>query len=224
MTISIDATSSSATANSYATEVEFIAYAATRLNVVSGTTVSGSTCSEDEKKALIEAQREITYLPWQAQRTLDTQSLAWPQRYCLDPDAPAVTGLSDIAQLYFDDGLPETAGEFLEGTDQLRVHVSRAEGSRCGGRLRRIACGGWVADLKSVGQIDRRDPFPETVHARLGTPVWRNELAALANHRQGVFPSRAATAQRHTPGAVEEVDHPGSFEGPGGLIDPDRIE
>ena len=122
MTISINATSSSATANSYATEVEFIAYAATRLNVVSGTTVSGSTCSEDEKKALIEAQREITYLPWQAQRTLDTQALAWPQRYCLDPDAPAVTGLSDIAQLYFDDGLPETAGEFE--VDTLYVILS----------------------------------------------------------------------------------------------------
>lgn len=103
MAISIVATAGSATANSYATEAEFIAYAATRLNTPTGTTESGSSCSETEKKALIEAQRELTLLPWAAQRTDDTQALAWPQRYCLDPDAPAVTGISDIAQLYFDD-------------------------------------------------------------------------------------------------------------------------
>ena len=103
MPITITATPGSATANSYATEAEFIARAATRLNVPSGTTVTGSTCTETEKAALIEAQRELTVLPWAAQRFDSTQALAWPQRYALDPDAPSITGLSDIAQLYFSD-------------------------------------------------------------------------------------------------------------------------
>lgn len=123
MAIAIVATPGSATANSYATEVEFIAVAATRLNVPAGTTVSGSTCSETEKTALIEAQREITNLPWAAQRTTSAQALAWPQRYALDPDAPAITGISDIAQLYFDDGLPLTAGSFVVGTNYTIVSV-----------------------------------------------------------------------------------------------------
>jgi len=98
-----NATAGSATANSFSTEGEFIAYAATRLNVPAGTTVSGSTCTETEKAALIEATRELTNLLWQAQRTDSTQALAWPQRYALNPDAPSITGLSDIAELYFDD-------------------------------------------------------------------------------------------------------------------------
>ena len=131
MSITITATAGASTANSYCTEAEFIAYAATRLNVLSGTTTTGSTCSETEKTAMIEAQRELTNLAWAAQRTDSTQALAWPQRYALDPDAPAITGLSDIAQLYFDDDeVPtrvknaqiELALEFLKaGTTDLAV-------------------------------------------------------------------------------------------------------
>jgi len=103
MAIAVESTPGAADANSYADEQEAIDYWATRLNVPAGTTVSGSTCTETEKAALIEAQRELTNLAWQAQRTDSTQALAWPQRYALNPDAPSVTGLSDIAELYFDD-------------------------------------------------------------------------------------------------------------------------
>src|SRR3990167_4272024 len=117
MAITINAVPGSATANSYATEVEFIAYAATLAVVPSSTTVSGSTCTETEKKAMGMAFRVFNNLGWQAQRTTSTQSGSWPQRYCLNPDAPSVTGISDIAQLYFEDGLPFTAGAFVGGTN-----------------------------------------------------------------------------------------------------------
>jgi hypothetical protein len=114
-------------ANSYANEGEFIGYAATRLNVVAGTTVTGSTCSENEKIALIEAAREITNMAWTAQRTFLDQALAWPQRYCLNPDAPAITGITDIAQLYFDPGLILTAGAFVVGTNYTIVSVGSTD-------------------------------------------------------------------------------------------------
>lgn len=103
MAVTIVATSGSATANSFATEAEFIAYAATLAVVPASTTVTGATCSEAEKIALVMAARVFGNLTWQAQRTDSTQALAWPQRYCLDPDAPAITGITDIAQLYFAD-------------------------------------------------------------------------------------------------------------------------
>lgn len=123
MAITIVAVPGSATANSFATEVEFISYAATLANVPTSTTVSGSTCTETEKKALVMAFRVFGNLAWQAQRTSSTQVGAWPQRYCLNPDAPAVTGISDIAQLYFEDGLPFTAGAFVVGTAYTIVSV-----------------------------------------------------------------------------------------------------
>lgn len=103
MAITITATAGSATANSYASEAEFIAYAATRPNVLSGTTASGSTITDAEKRALIQAQRELTVLSWLGSRTDSTQALSWPREFVVDPDAPAITGLTDIAELYFDD-------------------------------------------------------------------------------------------------------------------------
>lgn len=123
MAITIVAVPASATANSFATELEFIAYTETLAVVPTSTTVSGTTCTETEKKALVMAFRVLNNLTWQAQRTSSTQTGSWPQRYCLNPDAPAVTGISDIAQLYFEDGLPFTAGEFVVGTNYTIVSV-----------------------------------------------------------------------------------------------------
>lgn len=87
MAITIVATAGSASANSFVTEAEFIAYMATRLNVPNGTTTTGSAASETEKKAMIEATRELNLLPWQGERTDDTQVLALPRTYLPDPDA-----------------------------------------------------------------------------------------------------------------------------------------
>ena len=51
MPLTIVATAGSPTANSYADEAQFVAYAATKLFVPTGTTVSGATCTEREKAA-----------------------------------------------------------------------------------------------------------------------------------------------------------------------------
>jgi hypothetical protein len=133
--IAIVATAGSATANSYADEAAFIAYAATRLNVVSGTTVSGSTCSENEKKALIEATRDLTKLLWEGSRADTTQILSWPRKYAIDPDKPTSTLLGDIALLYFDstivpqrikDATCELALEYLKaGTTDIAAQDSK---------------------------------------------------------------------------------------------------
>jgi hypothetical protein len=99
--ITITATPGSATANSFATEAEFIAYTATLAVVPTGTTVSGSTCTEAEKKALVMAFRAFNNFRWLAGRTDSTQSGAWPQLYALNPDAPSVYGLTDLTDLYY---------------------------------------------------------------------------------------------------------------------------
>lgn len=88
MAITIVATVGDANANSYASEAEFIAWAAARLNVPADTTVGGESISEDEEKALIEAQREMQTLPWKGQRVSATQALAWPRSLVPDPDSP----------------------------------------------------------------------------------------------------------------------------------------
>ena len=93
MSITIDATSGGASANSFVTEAEAIAYAATRLAAGIGTgsgvwtTVSGSTCTETEKAALIEATREITVREFVGQRSTSTQALSWPRLWAPNPDA-----------------------------------------------------------------------------------------------------------------------------------------
>ena len=86
MTISIVATVGSASANSFLTEVEQIAYMATRLNASSWTSVSGSTCTETEKAAMVEATRELSALVWQGLRVDSTQALSWPRQWCWNPD------------------------------------------------------------------------------------------------------------------------------------------
>ena len=127
MAITIVATVGSATANSYTTEAEFITYLATRLNVPAGTTGSGTTASETEKKAMIEAARELQMLPWVGTRVDTTQILAWPREYAPKPDLPddITVGTSyyylttEIPQLVKDAQI-ELAMEFIKaGTTDL---------------------------------------------------------------------------------------------------------
>jgi len=88
MTLTIDATAGGASANSYVTEAEAILYMAARLNASAWTTVSGSTCTELEKTALIEASRELSALEWKGRRSTTTQVLAWPRWFVENPDSP----------------------------------------------------------------------------------------------------------------------------------------
>lgn len=101
MAITIVATVGSASANSYVTEVEYIARAALTPGVPATATVTGATCSETEKGWLIEMQRELTLLPWKAGRVDSTQSLAWPRIYAEDPDAPSLLGIVGATDFWF---------------------------------------------------------------------------------------------------------------------------
>jgi hypothetical protein len=133
MAITITATVGSASANSFVTEAEAVTYLATRLNRASTwTTVSGSTCTDTEKIALIEATRELTRIAWQGARVDDTQALSWPRNYCVDPDAPLALGTSTTVgyPYYLATEIPdrikeatiELANEFLKaGTTDLAV-------------------------------------------------------------------------------------------------------
>ena len=114
MAITIVATVGSATANSFITEVEYIAFLTTRLNVPSGSTVDPATsCSEDEKKAMIEATRELTLLPWAGSRSDSTQFLSLPREYLQDPDIPWA--------------VVEAADDYYYDNDEVPVRVKEAQ-------------------------------------------------------------------------------------------------
>jgi len=103
VSITIVATVGAATANSYVTEAEYIARAATLPDAPTGTTVTGPTCSEAEKGWLVEMQRNLTLLPWKAGRVSSTQALAWPRLYAEDPDAPSLLGIVGATDFWFEE-------------------------------------------------------------------------------------------------------------------------
>lgn len=106
----IDATAGGASANSFVTEAEAIAYAADRLNLPSGwATVSGADLAEDEKKALIAATQDVDRLTFQGYRTTTTQALSWPRSYVVDPDASISAVVDQLERLpYYDDDVVPT--------------------------------------------------------------------------------------------------------------------
>jgi hypothetical protein len=115
VSISIVATPGSASANSFVTEAEFVAYAATRLNTPAGTSAA-EPCSETEKKAMIDATREITDLEgWIGYRVGDTQVLSWPRQAAINPLSPfgALFATNEIPQLV-KDATVELALEFIK--------------------------------------------------------------------------------------------------------------
>ena len=113
MAITIVATAGSGTANSFVTESEVIAYMATRLNNSAWTTVTGSTCTEDEKKALIEATRELSALNYIGERVDGTQALSWPREDAQNPDSPGIDSMGG-----------ETLGDF--DSDEIPQRVKDA--------------------------------------------------------------------------------------------------
>jgi hypothetical protein len=123
MTIVIDATPGGAAANALVTELEQIAYMATRLNASAWTTITGSDCTETEKAAMIEAARELQSLDWSGARASATQALAWPRWYVINPDIPwsgAVYYESTIIPQRVKDAAMELAFQFLNlGTTDL---------------------------------------------------------------------------------------------------------
>jgi hypothetical protein len=127
MSISIVATAGSASANSFVTEAEAIAYAALRLNLPSGwATVSGSTCTENEKKALIEATRDLSRLVYGGTRTTSVQALSWPRSYALDPDTAVDHQIDVYAGLPFYDSATVPL-RIKEATYELAFEHLRAD-------------------------------------------------------------------------------------------------
>lgn len=125
MAITITATAGSAQANSFASEAEAIAYAASRLNLGNWTTVVGESCSEDEKKALTEATRELDHLTYPGYRVDATQALSWPRAGVPNPDAPVAEPLGSLT------GSPEYASDEIprrlrEATIELAFEFLRA--------------------------------------------------------------------------------------------------
>jgi Putative DnaT-like ssDNA binding protein len=120
MSIAIDASVGGQSSNSFVTEAEAIAFAATRLNLVGWTTVDGSSCEDLEQIALVEASRELSTLLFQGYRSDPTQALAWPRQLAPNPDAG-----SSYYTLYDPNVIPqrikdatcELAFEFLKGGD-----------------------------------------------------------------------------------------------------------
>jgi hypothetical protein len=123
MPVTIDATVGGQAANSFVTEAEAIAFAATRLNLLGWATVTGSAATDTEKKALIEATREITTLPYQGFRTDTAQALAWPRLVAINPFAGSLHYTlydSNIIPQQVKDATCELAFEFLKaGTTDI---------------------------------------------------------------------------------------------------------
>lgn len=127
MAISITATAGSASANSFVTEAEFIAYCAetTSTRLHASATTSGSTATESEKAALVEATRELDRLTWAGTKVTTTQRLAAPRAYWPDPDPPEDLDPVAIEDEYFLDAttIPR---RLKEATCELAIQYLRA--------------------------------------------------------------------------------------------------
>ena len=120
MAIAIVATVGASNANSFCSEAEAVSYAATRLNAPSGwTTFEGTTCTESEKKALIEAQRDINVMMFHGNRTATDQALAWPRYSAPNPDSYDYFDSTEIPQRV-KDAQCELAWQYIKaGTTDL---------------------------------------------------------------------------------------------------------
>lgn len=125
MPITITATPGSVAANSFASEEEAIAYAAMRLNLSGWSTVEGEACSENEKKALIEATRELDHFAYPGFRVTSVQALSWPRAGVINADAPIAEPLGPLS------GFPEYASDEIprrlrEATIELAFEFLKA--------------------------------------------------------------------------------------------------
>lgn len=139
MPVTIDATVGGANANSYVTLAQAETYLEARLNISAWTAATTDT----KNRALVEAQRTLSPLPWAGSRSTDTQALAWPRQYVANPDAPlplttvARENLLPTYVVYYESNIVpervkqaqvELALEFLKsGTTDLAVADANAD-------------------------------------------------------------------------------------------------
>ena len=188
MSTTIVATVGAANANSFALETEWIAYCATRLNPPSGTTVSGTTCTETEKVALVEAARFLSLLEWQGYRVDTTQALAWPRIWAPNPDSPPVSSLSNLDELYFDDG--EIPSRVKNGQIELALAFISL------GTVDLLAVDpNQGVILKTVGPLTTEWASPQSRPQGLAKYPRYGRLAGASTHR----PAAARSARRNYP-------------------------
>jgi hypothetical protein len=111
MAVTIVATVGSASANSYVTLAECTTYMEARLN-----SDAFDDAAEDSKnRALVEATRELTVLPWDGLPVTATQALAWPRQWSRDPDSPVQDYFeTDVIPQRVKDAACELAFQFLK--------------------------------------------------------------------------------------------------------------
>jgi len=132
--LAIDATVGGAASNSFVLEAEAIAFAATRLNLVGWTTLAGTSCTDPEKQALIEATRELSALVYQGFRADPAQALAWPRYLAPNPDTGSsyyVLYDTTVVPQRLKDASCELAFEFLKaGTSDIATHDATLDVTR----------------------------------------------------------------------------------------------
>jgi hypothetical protein len=83
---------------------------------------------DDQLRALIEATRDITVLPFSGQRTAVAQALAWPRSYAVNPDlefnAPTIYFDDDIIPKRITDATIELAYEYLVNALQVKSRTA----------------------------------------------------------------------------------------------------
>jgi len=85
MPSAIVATVGAATANSFQTEAEMIAWADDQLNAEAW---NDEADNDKQLRAMLRATRELDLLPWKGTRVDSTQALSWPRDEVVDPDLP----------------------------------------------------------------------------------------------------------------------------------------
>jgi DnaT-like ssDNA binding protein len=128
MTIAIDSTVGSASANSYNSLAEVSTYLEARLNAEAWTE---ETDAERQKAAMVEAFREINLAAYIGTRASSTQSGQWPRQWAVDPDQiPTTYFATDAIPQRVKDAHCELALEFLRAgsTDPMALSTEQAQG------------------------------------------------------------------------------------------------
>lgn len=122
MAITIDATVGGASANSFVTLAELTSYMEGRLNA----STFDSATADEQNRALVEATRELTVLPWEGRTAASTQALAWPRDWVINPDSPTYDYFdTDVIPQRVKDATCELAFQFLKaGTIDVAAEAS----------------------------------------------------------------------------------------------------
>ena len=95
MAITIVETPGATNANSFVSAAMMSAFCDARLNA------SIWTGADAQLPALVMATQELTLLDYIGTRVTATQALSWPREFAINPDAPSLQALGDVALLYF---------------------------------------------------------------------------------------------------------------------------